>query len=222
MSHGREVLIGRNSKVWRAISANPAVAARFAAAIGHDALAEFEFLPSDRVWVFGYSRIPEENTRLLQILQRAGVGATVYVSTATTIVMRLTRCYEYPRVKQAAEQEARRLLDAKVLTLGVVVDAVTQMPPGRHAMTLLSRIEQFVLDPRWPEGESHVHLFEPVSVPFTRRWEEGLHRVYDALQWRCRRWPCVLRPLDLVLRMAGIRWYGYVNLSDRLWTMTTS
>jgi hypothetical protein len=219
----REVIIGRNSKVWRSLSRSPTLAARVTAAIGHSDITSFPFTSADRVWVFAYSRHPEENSKLLITLERAAVREVVYVSTATTIVTRLTDCYQYPRVKQAAESEARLRLNARILTLGLVVADLQAVPPGRHMVTLENCIEQFMLEPRWPHEEGRtMRLFERVEVPFVRVWEAGLHRTYDRLQWILRRWPCVLRPLDLILRVVGIRWYGYVNLSDRLWTTTTS
>ena len=223
MSAPREVLIGRNSKVWRAVSANPRVAARFAWTIGHSDLEDFGFTPADRVWVFSYSRIPAENESLLIRLREADVREVVYVSTASAIVTRLTGCYEYPRVKLAAETAARRLLDARILTLGIVAAAVEELPAGRNAATLHGMLADFMLAPQWPdEGGTRMNLFELVDVPFRGGWEAALQRFYDRLQWSVRRWPCVLRPFDLVLRMLGIRWYGYVNLGNRLWTTTTS
>jgi hypothetical protein len=219
----REVIVGCNSKVWRAIVANHQVAGRFRVAIGHAAVAQFPFTTADRVWVFSYSRVPQENSRLFDVLEAAGVREVVYISSASVIVTRFTQCYEYPRVKQLAEDEARRRLNAHILTLGLVVGRIEELPSGRNVATVQDTIAAFLLAPRWPhESGNGMRLFEPVEVPFTRRWEAGLHGLYDSVQWIVRRWPCVLRPFDLVLRTLGIRWYGYVNLSNRLWITTTS
>jgi hypothetical protein len=218
----REVVVGRNSKVWRAAASNPLVARRYAIAIGHADLQTFAFTPRDRVWVFSYSRNPDDNSRMLARLAEAGVREVVYVSTVSTIVMARTGCYRYPRVKRAAEVEARSRLGARILTLGLVVDRLEQVPPGRIAVTLQSEIDRFLVEPRWPHDDGvRMRLVEMVAVPFARNWERVLHRAYDAVQWRLRGFPCLLRPLDLLLRVAGIRWYGYVNLSNRLWSTTT-
>jgi hypothetical protein len=219
----REVVIGRNSSVWRKSRANRAISERFKKAIGHDEVSAFTFTSVDRVWVFSYSRKPAENSRLLDVLESAAVHEVVYVSSAATIVTRLTRCYGYPTVKQIAEDEARRRLNARVLILGLVVDRVDELPPGLNAATLQGAIEEFLLAPRWPDdGGRSMRLFKTVDVPFTRAWEARLHRAYTELQWVVRYWPCVLRPVDVMLRALGIRWYGYVNLSNRLWNTTTS
>jgi len=218
----REVVVGRNSKVWRTVAANREVAARFSVAISHVDIGRFAFTAADRVWVFSYSRNARENSQLFDVLAGAGVHEVVYVSSASAIVTRFTRCYEYPRVKKIAEDEARQRLRARILTLGLVVRSNAELPPGRNAATLEGAIESFLLAPNWPhEGGTSMRLFVPVDVPFTRRWEVVVYRFYGATQWALRRWPCVLRPFDVLLRALGIRWYGYVNLSNRLWTSTT-
>src|SRR5262245_45666747 len=88
----REVVIGRNSKVWKAAATNPAVAARYTVVISHNEVKSFGFTSRDRVWVFSYSRAATENSALLRALSSAGVAEVVYVSSATTIVTPVTRC----------------------------------------------------------------------------------------------------------------------------------
>src|SRR5262245_38525884 len=116
----REVVIGRHSRIWQEAVRDPNVAARFTVAISHVDVAGFAFSPADRVWVFAYSRVPAENLRLLAALEAAAVREVVYVSSASTIVLKVTRCYEYPRVKHLAEQEAQRRVAARILTIGLV------------------------------------------------------------------------------------------------------
>jgi hypothetical protein len=63
-----------------------------------------------------------------------------------------------------------------------------------------------------------VQLFDIVSRAFSGTTEAAIHRAYGLLLRACGAWPCLLRPLDALLRALGIRWYGYVYLSNRLWT----
>jgi hypothetical protein len=217
----REVVIGRNAKVWRAASADPAIATRFHLAISHTQVETFAFQRTDRVWIFAYAREPQQNERMFARLAAAGVEEVVYISSATTNVVELTACYEYPRVKRRAEQDARRILDARILSFGLVVDSVEQAPAGRNAVTLQSSINDFLLRPIWPSRrEQAMLLFSMQERPFARGWERQLYRCYGAVQWWLRKWPCLLRPVDVVLRALGIRWYGYVHLSNRLWNTT--
>lgn len=218
----REIVIGRNSKVWKASARNPDVVRRFSVALSHSDVGNFNFGRGDRVWIFAYSKEADGNSRLLSRLEAAGVQNVVYVSTATTNVTRLTNCYAYPRVKQQAELEARRRFNAKILRLGLVVGALSEVPAGWHAVTFQERLDRFLLEPQWGSEDNDVHLFEFIAVPFARGWERLIYRLYDSIQWALRRYPCVLRPFDFFLRAIGIRWYGYVNLSNRLWSTTTS
>lgn len=217
----REVVVGRNAKVWRAASADAAVAARFKTVISHAEVATFEFRPVDRVWIFSYSRDPRQNEQIFGRLAEANVKEVVYISSATTNIAALTSCYEYPRVKRRAEQDARRILDARILCFGLVVDSLEQVPAGRNATTLQSRINEFLLGPTWPSRRDQpTLLFSMEQRPFRGAWERILYGCYGALQWRVRKWPCLLRPVDMLLRVLGIRWYGYVHLSNRLWNTT--
>jgi hypothetical protein len=220
---GREIVIGRNSKVWNALARDAAVAGRFTHALSHRQLEGFAFEPGDRVWVFAYSRDPAENSRMLARLEQAHVAVVVYVSSASTIVGRVTHCYEYPRVKAQAEAEARLRLQARILVLGLVHESIEELPAGLNAATSMHSLIRFMLRPEWTEeGGRSRRLFEPLSRPFSGALESTGYRVYGALQRACGAWPCLLRPLDYLLRAWGWRWYGYLYLSNHLWYSTTS
>jgi hypothetical protein len=220
---GREIVVGRNSRVWNSLARDPAVVGRFQHALSHSELEGFRFEPGDRVWVFAYSRDPAGNFRLLEFLERARVAAVVYVSSASTIVERVTRCYEYPRVKAQAEAQARAGLQAFVLVLGLVHESVDELPAGLNAATSMDSLARFMLRPEWTEEGGRVRrLFEPLSRPFSGAIESAAFRLYGVLQRACGAWPCALRPLDYLLRAMGWRWYGYIHLSNRLWYSTKS
>lgn len=219
----REIVVGCNSKVWKALARDTAVVGRFTCAISHHQLEAFAFEPSDRVWMFAYSRDPSENSRMLARLEEAHVAGVVYVSSASTIVAQITRCYEYPRLKAQAEAEARLRLRACVLVLGMVYESIEDLPAGLNAATSIHSLARFMLEPQWIEDDGRTRrLFEPLSRPFSGALESTAYRIYGALQRACGTWPCVLRPLDYLLRACGWRWYGYVHLSNRLWYSTIS
>jgi hypothetical protein len=219
----RDVFVGCHSKVWQALSRRSVVAARSPQAIGHRELANFAFAPRDRVWILSYSRVEAENVALLELLRHSGVHETVYVSSSSTIASTLTACYEYPRVKARAELDALTLPNAKVLTIGLMYDDTAQLPAGTNVATSYDELAAFVASPAWPEdGARRKHLFRIVRRPFSNAAEQWAYLGYGRLmQWAGAR-PCLLRPLDVLLRALGARWYGYVYLSNRLWISTIS
>lgn len=215
----REIVLGRNARIWQEIARQPGVASRFQHALGHADLATFRFTEHDRVWVFAYSRLPEDNARMIRTLHEAGVAEWVYVTSSSTIVDSITKCYEYPRAKKQAEDLARTLPRSKVLVLGLVVNEDSELPAGRNAATTIGEIARFMLDPAWPSEQGRAQtLFRLVERPFRSPLERMLHQLYGRLLAATGHHPCLLRPLDFVLRAFGMRWYGYTYLSNQLWS----
>jgi hypothetical protein len=214
----REVVLGRSSKVWATLSANPVISDRIHHAIGHKELESFEFSAADRVWILAYSRKHQENDAIFRRLMLSGVAEVVYVSSSSTIVTGRTRCYEYPDVKQKAEESVLALAQAKVLTIGLMYTDLQDLPAGDNIATSYADLATFMVAPKWPEGDGRrQYLFRVVSKPFRGSLERMLFQVYGTLMGICRNTPCVLRPVDLILRTLRMRWYGYVFLSNKLW-----
>jgi hypothetical protein len=219
----RDVVLGRNSTVWRALARIDAVARSFRHAIGHRELEAFAFTPADRVWVFSYSRKAEDNEAIFRRLRAAGVREVVYVSSSSTIVTRQTRCYEYPLVKQRAEEAALALPQARVLTIGLMYSDESELPAGDNIATRYDELAAFMLAPHWPAVPARrQRLFRVVSRPFAGALERALYRLYGHALDLFRSRPCLLRPVDLVLRTLRMRWYGYTYSSNRLWISTMS
>lgn len=215
----REIILGRNARIWQEIARQPGMASRFQHALGHADLAQFRFTPEDRVWVFAYSRVHEDNVRMIQRLHDAGVAEWVYVTSSSTIVANITKCYGYPRAKKMAEDLARTLPRSKVLVLGLVVNDESELPAGRNAATTIGEIARFMLAPSWSTEQGRGQaLLKLVERPFRSALERQLYQLYGRLLGASGRHPCLLRPLDLLLRSLGMRWYGYTYLSNQLWT----
>ncbi|TXH48624.1 MAG: hypothetical protein E6Q93_26370 [Burkholderiaceae bacterium] len=219
----REIVLGRNSTVWRRLATHPALAGTSFTAIGHHDLSGFDFSSHDRVWVFSYSRVPAENHAMLARLGAAGVAEIAYLSSSSAIVTRRTRCWEYPRVKQQAEDEALALPNGKVLTVGLMHADAAELPAGDNIATSYDMLADFMRSPAWTDGDGRRrHLFRIEPRPYRSGLERALARLYGAALDACGTQPCLLRPIDLLLRLLGMRWYGYTFLSNRLWTSTTS
>ena len=129
--------------------------------------------------------------------------------------------YAYPRAKKLAEDEAIRLPMGKVVVLGLVVQDESALPGGCNAATTIADIARFMLAPDWPDAHGRRKaLLRQVNRPFRHAPEAALYRLYGVLMRAAGRRPCLLRPLDLLLRLLGMRWYGYTYLSNQLWTRT--
>lgn len=218
-----DVIVGGGARIWRALCALPDFPAERFVVLHHDQCASHHFATGSRVWILAYGRRPQDNLRLIEQLRDRAVGCEfVYVSSSSCIVNTISGCYGYPRIKQQAARAATRLLGARTLLLGLVHGSPEELPRGTNAATPLGLLRDFLLAPRWPaDRHAEVPLLVTVTRPFTGVLEARLHAGYGLLQKLCGRWPCLLRPLDVLLRAAGIRWYGYVYLSNRLWTATS-
>lgn len=219
----RQVVVGSHSQVWRRLA--PRVEAQVGAvvAIGHGELSDFRWCPSDRVWLMSYSRSPAANAVMLETLRRAGVDEIVYVSSSSTIVGERTRCYQYPRVKAEAESAAMRLPNARVLTLGLMHESPAELPAGPCVATSYDELAAFFIAPSWPaRSNEKALLFRRHDRPFHSAIERWLHRAYGLALRSCGAFPCLLRSVDALLRVCGMRWYGYVYLSNALWISKTS
>jgi len=215
----RVVVLGRNSKVWRALKESPLLVGIPIVAIGHAELQNFAFRPGDKVWVFSYSRSVNENRVMLEILARQQDISVIYISSASTNVTSLTRCYNYPTVKQLAREDAVRLCTARIVNIGWFYADTTELPAG---LTAATSVDALAMAMRSADGVPSmiVNLFHMVDRPFRSQLEKALYRLYGVLLKGCGSYPCLLRPVDLLLRIVGMRWYGYLYLSNRLWFTT--
>lgn len=218
---GRQIIIGRNSAIWTAMQSCECIKALNCIAISHRQLDEFEFQNEDSVWVLSYSKVQTENTELLTNLSKKSVSHVYYVTSATTNVTEVTKCYSYPSAKRKAETDAKLLCDAVIISIGVVVERESDLPAGMTAATTYEELANFIASADKMERAESVRLFRPVKRPFRNSIEKALFFSYGKAQSLCGKHPCMLRPLDLALRICGMRWYGYVYLSNKLWFTTT-
>lgn len=218
---GRHIVIGRNSRIWSVLVRLGLLDVKIFQAIGHQELSEFQFVPQDTVWIFSYSRNPEENEAILQHLARLKVAVVVYVTSASTNVTCITDCYEYPWVKSQAYLAAIKICKANVLSIGLFYTHETELPCGTTAATSAQELAEFMSAPSWDHQAEFTRLFSPVTRPFQNQLEERLYASYGKLQKLCGSYPCLMRPFDFALRMMNMRWYGYLYLSNKLWFTKT-
>lgn len=219
MPLSRLVVLGRNSKIWAILKSSPLLSDIQVIAIGHSELKDFKFHRGDNVWIFSYSKIMDENLEMFDVLALQLDISVVYVSSASTNVTALTRCYKYPVLKKLASDEAVRICSACVVNIGLFYKNVTTLPAGRTAVTSVEMLGFAMRSISMSPGRV-VNLFELVDRPFNSRLERTLYQLYGLVLGFCGRFPCFTRPIDVVLRKLDMRWYGYLYLSNRLWSTT--
>ena len=216
--YGRIVVVGRNSKVWKALSSSSHLNDITVCAVGHGQLEEFVFQPGDCVWIFAYSRSHGENLALFKKLAAYNFIDVTYISSAATNVCTITRCYTYPTIKFQAAEKAKQLCSARVVTIGWFYSALEELPAGRTAATSVNELAKLMRS-SYKIDKTDVNLFHMVERPFRSETERLLYQFYGKLLTAAGRFPCLLRPVDFFLRMFNMRWYGYLYLSNRLWSM---
>lgn len=218
---GRLVVIGKNSKIWGEISRAQEFDLANVVAIGHADLVGFTFVPGDQVWVLSYSRLAARNLELLEVIAQSSDIYVTYVSSASTNVVEHTKCYTYPTIKYQAEKDAVRVCNARIVQIGWFYADANELPAGRTAATSLKELVNFMLSDRSPSNSNNaIKLFQMVERPFHSAFERLIFKVYGCIFNAVGSHPCILRPVDFFLRCANMRWYGYLFLSNKLWSMT--
>lgn len=220
---GRILFIGKNSSIWQRLSQDPAWIDGIGPVLGHADVAGFDFQPDDQVWIFSYSRVNAENIALFEQLKERGARQVYYVSTASSNVMQITSRFTYPRAKSVAAEAAQRILGARTVLLGYVVENLSESPSGWAAIVTLDELSAAMrgYGGSFTSG-APIRLFTMREAPFRSRLEAVLYHCYFRLAFALGRYVFLLRPVDIILRALGYRWYGYFGMSNHLWSTTTS
>lgn len=213
----RNIIIGKNSKVWKWLkSIDSELNDSSYIAISNIDIENFDFKESDLVWIFSYSIKTEGNRKLINRLSTTKAKKFVYVTSATTVILDKIKCYKYPKVKYEAEVLAQKKLGAKKLSIGIVYQNTTDLPSGINIVTKIEDIAQFIKHPVWDTNDAN-YLFTSYEQPFKSKLEKVCYNIYNNLMTIFSKNPCILRPIDLLLKIAGYNWYGYVYKSNKKW-----
>jgi hypothetical protein len=210
----RLVFVGRSSKLWARLIPH-FEGRRHAVAIGHSDVGGFAFDANDDVWIGSYAPNEAGNLYLLSALAHRGVTQATYISTATANIADTNFCYHYPRIKARAEAAARTILKARIVRIGLIYDHVRELPGGTSAATNIRVLANAMQGGDLaPAKDDIIHQYSMVSRPIETILESKMQRLYGKMIRLTGRFPCVLRPIDLILSLIGWHWYGYLYLSN--------
>lgn len=212
----RLVVIGRNSVLWSRIADRILAQQPDSLVISHRDIDGLRLSAGDLIWIFSYAPDEGANRLLFDRVKALGAGRHVYLSSATANIADEIHCYRYPRVKAAGERDAARILDAVPVRIGLIHDDPAELPAGTSAATRLDDLiaAMLAVDGLPDRASGAVPLYQLVHRPFASALEHTAYRFYGTLLRLCGRHPCALRPIDLLLRAVGWRWYGYFRLSN--------
>lgn len=219
------LIVGSNSRVWAALSAhidNQKLKKNFHAVSSQDI---FDLSPSllrrsfSRAVVFSYSRDLAENMKLLRNL-RLFVPSVIYISTCSVIAADRGYPYKYPRVKRAVEIFARdsKLFEClHIIRLGMVEGTFEPGSlKGIYKYTTLAMIAQFIQTPVCQNRTSvrFQNLYRIVENPIGHGLESLCFKCYRRAILFHPVMGAMLRPVDLIFRALGWRWYGYSFIAN--------
>lgn len=212
----RLVVIGKNSILWSRIGDRVRSRHLNTLAVGHRDLASVRLNASDRIWIFSYAQDVNENAALFDVIAAQGGSNCYYLSSATANIADNVRCYRYPLVKRAGELDAELRLGAIPVRIGLIHDNTNELPAGNSAVTQLDLLIEAMIsdDVDFARCGSLIQLYTLESKLFSSAMERFAYIWYGKLLRACGSYPCVLRPLDVVLKLFGWRWYGYFRMSN--------
>lgn len=216
-------VVGARSRLWRRIEDRYPDILKSVTPVGHADAASLAFNARDTVIIMSYAPSYAGNIALFDMLKARGAKNVIYLSTATANIADLIGCYRYPRIKRHAERDAVRILGARIVRIGLVYEEQDELPSGPIACTNLDTVRALLHgELLLADNTSPVALYEVLIRSFGSDLEGRAYKVYSRIHQFCSPFPCLTRPFDALIRLAGWRWYGYLFLSNQLCASTTS
>lgn len=210
----QKYIIGKNSSVCKRLAKKiPLENYRF---LGHQDISDVTFQQNDVLFIFSYSLNRQVNADFLTSIHKRGGKNIVLMSSVASKVATLTQCYNYPTIKYMSEELVLEKLGGVVIQLGSVVEDSRELPSGTNYCTTLDELADFI-NQYQPSPSRAIRLFSVIDIPFKSQLDAFLYRSYQVLINRLNRYPCLLRPVDLLLKLSGYRWYGYTALLKKVW-----
>jgi hypothetical protein len=205
----RYILIGCNSKLYNNFKRNFNKLVQFS--ISHKEIHTFLFRENDIVIVLSYGKNKQKNKEFYKNLSKINVGLFIILSTTSSYLANKIKCYEYPSNKLYIENLAIKLLKRHVvIRAGVIVNrrmseefqGLIQTPISKLIKTLkeLKNIRPVKILINLGQFKDFKNK-NSIEYYFYLKYKLLIHNL---------KYPCIIRPLDLILKVFfSYKWYGY-------------
>ena len=103
-----------------------------------------------------------------------------------------------------------------ILRIGYVVNDERPLNGGEYLITHPDDICNFIDSPLKVNKSNTVDLFKYISLPMNSFYKI-FYSFYLSALFYLGEYAFVLRPVDLILKVAGVKWYGYNALGVIYW-----
>ena len=208
----RKIIIGKNSNLYKNYKND--FLSFFDFAISHNEIASFHFLPNDFIFVLSYPRSISGIKKMVILMKQLKNNKILLLSTCSAILNNITSCYYYPKIKFLQEKYfSKTFHNLIIFRVGTVIRKNDY--DNYYGLCVINdkvffrMIREFIK--RNPK-EQLVTRFDILDFKGSF-FESHLYDIYCRLIFSLIPFPCILRPLDVILRLFNIRWYGYGALT---------
>ncbi|CAM8346238.1 hypothetical protein MCERHM63_00828 [Candidatus Methylopumilus planktonicus] len=207
------ILIGKNSGLYRNFKLY--FDGFIDEAISHRDLHKIKFSKSDVLIILSFTFNKNSQDYFINLLKKTSASQVIVFSTAACLVSEKIKCYAYPDFKLQSEKNFMKAIPETVIfRFGTIIDYQSRHFYRGTYVTEISDVVNAIKSAIKLNLKSKViSMYSFCKFTNKNSFEYLLYKFYCKLILRmsC---PCLLRPLDLILRLVfGYKWYGYGALS---------
>lgn len=212
MNKMRKIIIGKNSKLYKNYKND--FLEIFDLAISHKDISSFNFQPNDFILFLSYPRSLSALNKLTSLLTMIKKNKVVLLSTCSIVVNHLTNCYSYPKIKLLQEKYfSKTLHNLIIFRVGTIISKKDYV--SYYGTCILSDKVFFKTISDFINNKLNDQLVTKFDVLDFKGslFESFIYKSYCCLIRISIPFPCILRPLDFIVKLFGKPWYGYVALT---------
>lgn len=206
------LIVGKNSVIVKNLLKNFTDLPLFFDVVSHSELFSLK-LYYDKCYIFSYSLSEIDNQKIIDWCC-ANCNKVYYISSSSVIVAKHGELYSYPKIKMLAEEYGcANYKNFYIRRLGYVVSNEKKEYYISYT-TEINDIHKILLS---NDNVSVENIFNINPNLKKNKIKSKIIMGYSLFQYWIMPASILLRPIDLILKILGIRSYGYTSLGDRLW-----